>query len=58
MKGCKSWKAKQISESVFKLINQIMKHLQHHPDFHTIFQIAEPAAPSIEILSADDNEKQ
>lgn len=27
MKGCKSWKAKQIAESVFELLNQILAHI-------------------------------
>jgi len=27
MKGCKSWKAKQIAESVFELLNEILTSL-------------------------------
>ena len=41
MKGCKSWKAKQISDSVFKLINEILTNMQGDPEFHTMFQPGE-----------------
>ena len=27
MKGCKSWTAKQISDSVFELLNEILQHI-------------------------------